>query len=430
MWGKDFTTTSCEGDFVVFPINTLPGTTQANIIAFHHLYTNCLVSAPKTLWAYRIGDGPVGTSPVLSLDGSEVAFVENSSRGATFHVLKWSAGEGSGPFDPAQPCKSCLRSVTYAPTQPSTRSSPFVDYWLNTAFVGADDGYLYAIGPVFGRQDSLTVIARSRKLQGTKLTSPVVAITGLGKRFVFVSDGSRLYAFTYGCSLGQCGFDFVGSYTVSEADAEAIQDSALADVDRGRVFWFSRRDATGQSALLIETDYELRNVVTATLGPASAIPVRSGAFDDAHLSSGGQKGNLYACGKTGNGKPVLYRFRFDNGDWTRTAPVTNENVSSHPADCSPLTTFSVGGTDRLFLGVAGQNENQSEVQMWVLPVGPTTSDWPDQSVNGYGGGSSGIIVDNRSDSPERNNIYFLTPAPTKACKGQVCAVKLTQSALR
>lgn len=432
MWGKDFTTTSCDNDFVVFPINAAPSQNQANIIAFHQLYTNCLVQSPKTLWAYRIGDGPVGTSPVLSLDGSEVAFVENSSAGATFHVLKWVANQGSGPFAPATPCKSCLRSVTYASKAPSSRSSPFVDYGLNVAFVGADNGTLYAIGPVFGQPgtEPLAVRASVTITSGRKLTSPVAVPAGSNGATVLVSDGSSLYSYAFSCSGGSCSFVLQGQYTVATTEVEAIQDSALVDVDRRRVFWFAR-SISATLALLIESDYSCGNVLTARIGPGwTTAVIRSGTFDEEHFRTSGLGGHLYVCGTGSQGKPVLYRFQFVNGDWTRQAPVTNENVSSNPAECSPLTSFFDGRTDRLFLGVSGQNENQSEVQMWLLPVGPTNSDWPDARVTGYGGGASGIVVDNRSSDPQRNNIYFLTPLPTRACANQVCAVKLTQSGLQ
>ena len=71
---------------------------RSSIVAFDHLYAtqggNCLGDSlngtgPQVKWAYNTGAGNVLTSPVLSLDGSKMAFVENSAGGATLRILKW-----------------------------------------------------------------------------------------------------------------------------------------------------------------------------------------------------------------------------------------------------------------------------------------------------------------------------------------------------
>src|SRR6202000_2677203 len=97
----------CTKDFVVFPTN-LSGASggQASIIAYNKLYsaptgtTLCGSTAPGVYWSYNTNfnaaggktTGTIATSPIISLDGSKVAFIENDGgAGAVLHLLKWNA---------------------------------------------------------------------------------------------------------------------------------------------------------------------------------------------------------------------------------------------------------------------------------------------------------------------------------------------------
>jgi hypothetical protein len=426
MRGASFTNPDCENDFVVFPIRAAAGPDQANIVAFHNLYTNCSGEVPKTMWAYYVGNGRARTSPVLSRDGTEVAFVTNQGgTTAWFNVLKWKKGQGTSPTSAVAPGDgSSVRSLAYAGSSVGNRrSSPFVDYWRNVAFVGADNGTLYAIGPVFNSTQALSTMTSIVVSSGSDLTSPVM---DPGENRIFVSSGSTLYCYEY--SDGPAPkFTLKGSYVVPGAGGDSVQDAALVDVDRKRVFWFARYTSVDSSALVIETDYNCGSVKDATIGPRSdTYAVRAGAFDDAHYSSGGQSGNLYVCGKRTNQYPTLYIFGFSSGVWQNISPTTNDNIANAAGECSPLTTFKGGDNqDRLFLGFSGTDQ----IQMWNIPISGS-SEGPDATASGYNGGSAGIIVDNRSSDADANNIYFQTVLNSAACGNYVCAVKLTQSRLQ
>ena len=430
MWGASFTNPDCANDFVVFGIRAGSASGQANIVAFNNLYAGCSDTIPTTMWAYYVGDSNgtadvVRTSPVLSLDGKEVAFVEDrdgGSSGAYFHVLKWFAGQGT-ITNPATPGSgSSVRSVNYS-SSGNWRSSPFVDYWRNVAFVGANDGTLYAIGPVFNATSNPAVLGSVEvKSGGAYLTSPVM---DPNENRIFISDGSSLHCYLVSYGTNSVTFGDHKAYPISD-DAEAIQDAALVDVDRQRVFWFARQGSS--SALVIETDYSCGNVTTASIGQNSTTVIRAGAFDDTHYSSGGASGNLYVCGKLGASEhPLLYMFPFSNGVWQNNSPTTSNKIANAAGECSPLTTFKGGDNqDRLFLGFSGGTD---QIQMWKIPISGS-SDGPDATASGYNGGSAGIIVDNRSSTAEANNIYFQTVLASPACGGSVCAVKLTQSGLQ
>ena len=106
---------SCANDFVVFSVNANGGAAQPNLVAFNQLYSgtaggngicnrtasgNDTGVAAQVMWSYDfegMAAGTVPTSPVLSLDGKKVAFVESvAGTGAHFHVLAWRSGDGHG----------------------------------------------------------------------------------------------------------------------------------------------------------------------------------------------------------------------------------------------------------------------------------------------------------------------------------------------
>src|SRR5208283_745145 len=98
------TSKSQIGDFIVFSLKATPGkSSQANLVGLTNLYagsspTGICGSLPTFLFSYEIGTGGSLLSPVLSLDGTKVAWIENtgtSSGQAVFHVTTWAFGEGT-----------------------------------------------------------------------------------------------------------------------------------------------------------------------------------------------------------------------------------------------------------------------------------------------------------------------------------------------
>ena len=94
------TTANCanaaQPDFVVYNTSLAGSATQATIVAYDNLYSSCPITSvpfPNTYWAYNTGaTGAVVTSPVLSGDGTQVAFMQQVTGGAAELVLlKWAA---------------------------------------------------------------------------------------------------------------------------------------------------------------------------------------------------------------------------------------------------------------------------------------------------------------------------------------------------
>src|SRR2546427_5099097 len=179
---------SCANDFAAFGLD-VAGVTggQANLVAFNNLYRGpgglCGTGAPSILFSYNtttVAGGSILTSPILSLDGTKIAFVESAGGSSIFHVLKWATGPGNGtsPINSAAPGvgnTATMTSLTYAATATNNHSSPWIDYGQDVAYVGADDGRLYKITGVFNGAPTLAgapwpVLINANR----RLTAPVL----------------------------------------------------------------------------------------------------------------------------------------------------------------------------------------------------------------------------------------------------------------
>ena len=97
---------NCSGaakpDYVVYPTSTAGSASSATIIAYDNLYASCTGTVPMVYWAYNTGTGSVVTSPIISYDGTQVAFIETPASGAAvLRILKFAASAGtdySAPF--------------------------------------------------------------------------------------------------------------------------------------------------------------------------------------------------------------------------------------------------------------------------------------------------------------------------------------------
>src|SRR5580704_5196319 len=92
----DTSTANCTTDFVVYPtgLTGVPGPTtgQASIVAYSNLYSGCGAVVPSVYWAYDTAEGTIQNSPVFSVDGTQLAFVQADASGnGELVLLKWAA---------------------------------------------------------------------------------------------------------------------------------------------------------------------------------------------------------------------------------------------------------------------------------------------------------------------------------------------------
>jgi hypothetical protein len=485
-------TPDCTKDFVVFPTNR-PGVTngQASIVAYNKLYSGtptasalCGVATPSVYWVYNTNfnatggatTGTIATSPILSVDGTKVAFIENNGgAGAVLHLLKWNAGDGNAINKAVKPtittawtsCPAtgaCMISLTFANAGVDTGSSPFYDYMHDALYAGDDGGVLHKFINVFGitgaTPSEVTTGGWPLTVNATfALNSPILDATS-GNIFVDDSNGTLSYGRETFSTIGTCKTGTVpclGSTTVNAAQTHSLIDPPIVDSSTQKVFvFYGNYDGTNMA--VVQSDTALSTKVFATTGSKlNQRHMHVGAFDNTYLAGTGNTGRLYVCGGSATGQPTLMRIGFNNSATTfaNMTGTMNTTVDVTPmltvvstltdVDCGPLTEFfnssaAAASQDQLFFGVAGDSTSATCIAAGVgciMSVNitniPTTltigSSIPEIM------GSSGIIVDNNSTSGQASSLYFSNQGNSTAAvscgatTGVGCAIKVTQSGL-
>jgi hypothetical protein len=427
---------SCTGDYVAFGLN-VTGTTggQASIVAYNNLYSGtggfCGTGDPSVLFAYNTttAGGRILTSPVLSLDGTQIAFVESSSSSSVFHVLKWATGTGNGTSAtnsaaPGVGNTASITSLTYAPAASNLHSAPWIDYINDVAYVAADDGKLYKIAPVFtgtpalaGAPWPVTVAA------GRRLTAPVLDQATLN---IFIGDSSGFLWQVSTTSPGTLKSLAVGSPGKRNT---GILDGPLVDASDGTVFATSSNDGT--SAVVVQADTAtLTQMTRARIGlgsagtPGANVNVYDGAFNDNYYTLPAS-GYLFACGTgAADTTPWRYFFGFTGVKMNSSPSRSMQILNSTRSRCSPLTEFfnqNVGasGTDFFFWGMTadctGTNTAGCIYARTNFDVVTTVNEV---------GGTSVITTDNNSTLGQASSVYFTNQG--NANQG----IKLTQNGLQ
>jgi hypothetical protein len=477
---------SCNSDYIVYALTVTSGT-QANLVGINNLYggtLNCNSGSPFVSFAYNTvtqTGGQIKTSPAISEDGTKVAFVESTSSGSYFHVLVLpkpiptppSLPDGTVlvPLTPAT-CTTpttpgCMTTLTIQTSAGDSNSSPWVDYFPDTAYVGTDNGLLYKIHPVFGGGAPalvstggwpVTVSTQADKV----LTGPVVDdAAGL----IFIGDGE---GYLYSVSLASPGGTFTAQQTIGWAGHGAgtgIVDPPIVVTDPAnpttdQVFAFtgcSEVLGIGGAVTQLPANFTTGAPTasnTVDLGSASGSGdctgnnVHAGTLDNAFWVSGSTSGHMIACGFVDKGgtpaDPKMYMFSFTAGVLNNsTAPVSTFQINTTKGDeCSPLTEFYANTTDRLFFGVGSSDGFLESSTITASLTTPTCTGAPTSScvtAPSALGGTSGIVIDNLL-SNGGTNLYFSTLAAgsvngqkcnvTGGAANPYCAVKLTQSALQ
>jgi hypothetical protein len=476
----DTTSTNCanpapgggrQPDFVVYN-TSLPGSiSQSTIAAFTDLYSSC-TSSPTVYWAYNTGaGGAVVTSPILSKDGSQVAFVQSTSVAATLVILRWSAFSGTLSSPVAPPSGSCtaltapcMTTLTFSnansdanPTD--TRSSPIYDYQNDTLFVGDASGFLHKFSGVFLGTPmevvctSTTMTAGCNTPLGSNLWPGIVDPFGqLGSPVVIDSLNEVMLTDNQGVvavvDMTVGGIDDAGTTTTLKLASAGFDDAPLVDVTTGKVYVFARADITANvtgvyqlpipafADALDDTSGPEVLVSNSATNPLSAMFI--GAFDEAYYDSGGT-GNLYACGTSGTVN-ALWQIPITAG--VMGIPVLGPALTSADGTCSPITEFQNGSTDRIFLSITGNAVTGAPIGCPFVAgcimsfdiTNPAT--WGPTKITAATGivtqGTSGIVIDNSSSAGGASQVYF-TPLADQACTtlGGTggCAIQASQSGL-
>jgi hypothetical protein len=372
----------CINDYVVFGLD-VAGVTggQANLVAFNNLYSDPVNGGglcdpasgpglgPNVLFAYNIttvAGGKIITSPILSLDGKKIGFVESvpgAAPSAIFHVLTWTAGGGLTAA--AAPAPGSMLSVLFSPAANDTTSSPWIDYGADTVYVGADNNNtatipskVYQITGVFLGTPTLS-LAPWPVMVGTsfRLTAPVLDSL-LHLLMVGGGNGNLYQIDTTTGVLSTAVVGAVGGTT------PGIFAPPIVDITNGTTFVVTAND--GVSAALVEFNtFALMQQAKAEIGkgstgsPGTPVKLYQPAFSNDYFNDP-STGLITLCG-TGatDTSPWQYAFGFAGDTMSETALFKRQLSASTTDRCTGWTEFfnpNVGaspGTDFFFFGLTG-----------------------------------------------------------------------------
>ncbi len=406
---------------------------QATILAFNQLYASCGASpTPATFWSYNTGNSAVADlSPVLSLDGTEVAFIQRSSSNvASLVVLKWSSSASVGsivaPTTPTSVSASaypsctapCMTTIALSGNPNDTYSSPFYDYRNDILYVGDDGGKLHKFTGVFAGTpaEQLTGGFPATVSSGNQLSSPVYDSTS---GLVFV--GSKAGASTGGQlhSVSSTGA-VVSSGTLSVFNAIGVRDAPIVDSNAQFVYAFVGSDTNNRSAVYrFATNSTINGKTTprVEVGLAtSASVLYSGTFDNGYYSSANPaspSGNLYICGgaTATSLRPTLWKIAITQASMG--TPAAGPLLVNGNAVCSPVTEIMNGTNDYIYASVTASGSKSACTGACIYEFNLTGLTWgtgvnPNAGLSAPGG-TGGIIVDNISATTGgASQVYYST----------------------
>lgn len=435
---------SCANDFVAVGIAATPASGgQANIVGVNNLYStspasaapNCTTNGPTVKFAYASGTGQVPASLAISLNGTQLAYVENLSAGKSFfHVLTIgiTGSNGTSPTTAVVPGtgnnavdQTVLLSPDGGVTNQSSTSAPFISYANNTAYVttysnaGAGSGYLYKIGNVFSSTPTIVW-----KVAITAIPGPPVYDTAANAVF-FTDSNGRIDDVV----------DSGASPTVTYGGIVAAGTTSLnpVTIDVANNFVYATFNTNGTNALVVQAATTLASSVSVAVGTGNT--TYSGPygveFNNAWYNS--TAGPLLYVVGTGTGTtPTLYSVGFGGGGVLNgTTAASTALTSAAGADASPLTeNFNPTlAKDFLFVGVTnhcrattGGGAAGCVMSLNITAGFPTVS--AATTALAASGGTTEIVIDNDNTTlSQASSVYYGT-------KTGSTLVKATQNALQ
>jgi hypothetical protein len=440
---------------------------QPTIFAVNQLYSSCASATagpPMAFWSYNTGTGAVvDSSPILSLDGTQVAFIQRSGSVASLVMLKWSASSPGTLGAPTVPTSvaagayracvaPCMTSITLSGSPNNTNSSPYYYYETDQLWVGDDAGVLHKFTGVFlgtpaesGSPWPVTVDA------GLILSPPVYDQTN---NLVFIGTartpdtagtphGGRLYSVSNATGAVIASGLLAGNVAATNSGSKGVAEAVIVDQLAQRVYTFVATDTNANAAICagVECHAVYQFATNASISGLTAPKVTlgrgqifgrvmyAGVFDDDYYNSANPAsptGALFACGSnsgafTTSRHPTLWRIPIV-ANVMGTPAVGPSLVSGDSADaaanggdCGPITDMQNGANNYIFLSIpdAGNQTGCTGACVYMFNITSTTAANVATLAATAGlaapGGTGGIVVDNSGASASGfSQIYYST----------------------
>ena len=464
-----------SADYVGFNTGIAGSANQPTIIAYDNLYSGCpttSVPVPNIYWQYNTGTGyTVTTSPVVSLDGTQVAFVQDNGTQAQLVILKWARNSALMTLSSTSSYASstggctapCMVAINFADdstgqTTRDTTSSPFYDYANDIIYVGdsgtsttPNEGYLHKFTNIFntakGNTQPAEVVETGTDVwpalisASNPVASPVLdSVTGQ------VMIGPTGYS---GCSSSDnCGENFhevsitIGSGTngvttdtnhFNNAANTGQTDTPILDPVAAYAYTFTPDDTGGHAAVWQyhvdnTTDFENSDTEVTIGQGATGSNQFSGSFDNLYFT-GATTGHLYVCGRaTGSQDSTIWQIPITTATSAMGTAVAGPALTSNTANCSAVSEYDNGSKDYIFLSVTDYAVDSTGVvpctggggcliSFDVTAGSAFTSTTAANSVNAVLGGTGGLVIDNAFSSPTgEGNVYYF-PLASGTCAG-------------
>jgi hypothetical protein len=484
--------TASQPDFVVYNTSAAGSSTQPNIVAFDNLYSGCATgTVPSTYWAFNTGTGTVVTSPTLSGDGKQVAFVQSTAGAAELVILKWAAGSGTLGSPTAlttqtsaanyRACTApCMYTITFSgtgATHTDTLSSPFYSFATDTIYVGDSVGYLHQFTAVFKGNPAETTTTWPVLAASAPLSSPVF---DEGTGYVFVdaafsttNNGGRLHKV---CATTTCGTvgTTVASGILGPEKTSGIAtcqstgptlgtgvnlnlDAPVLDPVNQVVYVPIGNDGLNNSAVYqFAESYVANNCGTEIkvgTGSTTGVTLYNGNFDNLYYCNGasvcttGGAGHFYVCGNTG-GDPTLYQITVSSAGVASGTANTSAALTTAAAGCGPVieeyNSNAGPAADYIFTSVTASAQTATPISCpassgCIMSFNVVAGSALSTSTKTLGhttvaGGASGVVVDNTVESsPAGASQVYFTPLASQTCTTSGgtggCAIQASQSGL-
>jgi hypothetical protein len=411
---------------------------QADIVGFNQLYSGtspspyCTgLSFPEFTFSYAAGVGGVATSPVLTLDGKQIIFVENDSNiGAILHHLTIGSGtkeygtctnsgtatptcaihavtpDGSGgstATDDMLPLDLAL--VTAGTVDVDSYSSPFVDYATNDLYVGDNTGHLAAFSGAYdggtlayvGGNFPVTVSANA-------LTAPVVDVSGSPVDIFIGDSGGFLYQYTTAGVI-------VGTKLTltTNSGAGGVRDGAVVDSTNSVGYVTAGCDSAGTLPQLTQFGYTGSGLTakatadinytggsTSTNSCGSSIPMYRPALNNIYYTAGigGTNAGVTVCETNDNGRwySAVVTYEFSGGTMSTSYTGFRYTSVSAATTCSPLTEFYGLDVSKTPTAVTTATGNPTTVTVTVSNTFVAKQYVTIAGVNSGTGGCSGAVA--------------------------------------